>query len=120
MAACEAAAAQERDKAAVKGKAYSDPRPLVLSPSPATVPALRFRLLPLESQRTPGDAAPVYIRLGAKVTTAEKEEIGKKSEEWRDPPPPPFSAAAAPHVLEQRARTLPPLHVGATRRPSHS
>ena len=34
---------------------------LLVSPRPAPVPALRYRLLPLESERTPGDAAPIYL-----------------------------------------------------------
>src|SRR5215217_6902513 len=76
-ASCRAGAAEDAPKAAAKpaGKAYSDPRVLVVSPSPAPVPALKYRLLPLESRRTPGDAAPVYIRLGARATPEEKQEI---------------------------------------------
>src|SRR5690349_12949830 len=36
---------------------------LRVDPAPAPRPALRYRLLPLAPDRTPGDAAPIYLRL---------------------------------------------------------
>ncbi len=40
---------------------------IVVSPAPAPIPALRVALLPLDSDRTPGDAAPIYLRLRAQM-----------------------------------------------------
>ena len=39
------------------------PRELKLSPAAAPAPALRYRLMPLESERVAGDAAPIYLRI---------------------------------------------------------
>src|SRR4051812_13760810 len=79
--------ADEPARNAPKPKAYSDPRELHLTPKPAPVPALKYRLLPLESERTPGDAAPTYLRLGIEGSTEPKKgEIAQKSDDWSNLP----------------------------------
>ena len=40
-----------------------NPKELTLSPAPAPVPALKYRLLPSWADLNPGDAAPIYLRI---------------------------------------------------------
>ena len=51
------------------------PTELVLSPAAEPVPALRYRLLPLESTLLPGDAAPIYLRIRHEQTGESLKEL---------------------------------------------
>src|SRR5262249_18120850 len=65
------------------------PRELALSPAAAPVPALKYRLLPSTAELTPGDAAPIYLRIhGYEDTGMEPywKQISEKSGMWRDLP----------------------------------
>src|SRR5262249_1983946 len=62
------------------------PRELALSPAAAPIPALKYRLLPSATELTPGDAAPIYLRIHGYEDTAMElywKQIGEKSESWR-------------------------------------
>ncbi|WP_145277528.1 hypothetical protein [Tautonia plasticadhaerens] len=63
-----------------------EPRPLALSPAPEPVPALRHRLFPTAAERTPGDAAPVYLRTLAELPDEFERQVGEKYEAWIDLP----------------------------------
>jgi hypothetical protein len=100
---------------APKAKAYSDPRELNVSRRPAPVPALQYRLLPLEAERTPGDAAPVYIRLGGLATTEGMGEIARKSTEWANLALGQLPIAECRRFLDQWTGSLRQLEFGARR-----
>jgi hypothetical protein len=99
-----------------KAKEYSDPRELRISPRSAPVPALKYRLLPMESTRTPGDAAPVYMRPGISATEEGKREIEKKSIEWANLPLDQLPIADVRKFVGDWAGSLHQLEFGARRR----
>lgn len=81
------AAAQTADQ----GKAQN--YDLTVTPAAEPTPALKYRLFPLVSERTPGDAAPVYLRLRYEFTPewAVLEKLGLPVERggrgpWLDMP----------------------------------
>ena len=57
-----------------------------LSPAPLPVPALAHRLLPMESELLPGDAAPIYLRLAAGVTADTMASLELMPKPWLDVP----------------------------------
>lgn len=64
LAASNVCRAQERQAAASKPLAPTRRvKELTISPAPETDPPLKYRLLPSTATLTPGDAAPIYLRL---------------------------------------------------------
>jgi hypothetical protein len=61
-------------------------RSLVVTPKAEPVPALKFRLFPLASERKPGDAAPIYLRLAHERNDATKKLIYDKTDAWNELP----------------------------------
>ncbi len=53
-----------------------------ISPAPLPVPALGNRLLPMESELLPGDAAPIYLRLAAGVTADAMASLESTPKPW--------------------------------------
>jgi hypothetical protein len=90
-----------------------DPIEITISPSPATVPALKYRLLPMESDRTPGDAAPIYIRACLGLT--EKDEAHEKVNKWVQLPPGQLPLDEARKFIDQQRGRLEQLAFGARR-----
>ena len=65
------------------------PQSLVLSPAPAPVPALKYRLLPSSAELVPGDAAPIYLRAHGYEDSSMDEswrQIRVKSSQWQGLP----------------------------------
>ncbi|MBN8875894.1 MAG: hypothetical protein J0H67_23905, partial [Rhodospirillales bacterium] len=71
------------------------PEELTIQPSPAPSAALGHRLLPLESELNPGDAAPIYLRLTGEVLPEKLRDLGDKPKAWLDLPLETFPAAEA-------------------------
>jgi thiol-disulfide isomerase/thioredoxin len=88
----------------------------IVLPAPAPVPALRFTLLPLDPDRTPGDAAPVYLRLRAEGGDAGLREASLKANEWLRRPLRDFPASEAGAFLERWSDQLKEIEFGARRR----
>lgn len=66
----------------------ADPKPpepevktLRVSPAALPSPLLKYRLLPLESELQPGDAAPMYLRINGELGPL-ADELRKKPQEW--------------------------------------
>jgi len=92
---------------------------LRVTPQAAPVPALRYRLMPLESERTPGDAAPIYIRLGVGMGGAGLEQIEKSDNEaagWMEKPLDQFPTGEARTLVNRWSSKLEQLDFGARRR----
>jgi hypothetical protein len=53
------------------------PKELSVSPAPAPVPALEYRLLPISSELNPGDAAPIYLRIRYEMQEEDWKEINE-------------------------------------------
>ncbi len=94
---------------------YKVPRELRLSPVPAPVPALRYRLLPLAADLTPGDAAPVYIRLAGLATTEGMRQINGKTSEWANLPLDQLPLSECRKFVDAWAGSLRQLEFGARR-----
>ncbi len=52
---------------------------LTITPKPSPLQPLRYRLLPLESQLTPGNAVPIYLRIGAETKDEAIDLISKET-----------------------------------------
>ena len=103
---------------AAKPAAESKAVDLHVTPKAAPSPALRYRLLPLESERTPGDAAPIYIRLGVGLggAAAELEKADNETADWLEKPLDQFPVAEARKRVNQWSLKLEQLDFGARRR----
>ena len=87
-AACFIPAAATAQPAA-KPAEPAGPKSLVLSPAPAPVPALKYRLLPSSAELVPGDAAPIYLRAHGYEDSSMDEswrQIRVKSSQWQGLP----------------------------------
>src|SRR5260370_40521036 len=55
-------AAKAKEKKAKKKEKWMFDRALTVSPRAETVPAFKYRLYPLDSERKEGNAVPIYLR----------------------------------------------------------
>src|SRR5438270_9586748 len=62
-------------------------RALTVSPAPAPVPALKYRLFPLVSERREGNAVPIYLRLNHEQNDAARKLWSEEPEKWNQLPP---------------------------------
>ncbi|AGA27523.1 hypothetical protein [Singulisphaera acidiphila] len=88
---------------------------LSISPSPAPIPALRHRLLLLESERTPGDAAPIYLRLTGEVPAENLRDLREKPLAWLALPLDLFPTAQARKFVDEWRPKLLQIEYGARR-----
>jgi hypothetical protein len=101
-------------KPAKPSKAF-DPIELTVHPSSAPIPALKYRLFPLESERNPGDAAPIYIRVCLLMKEETRKEIGEKAAAWNELPLDQFPTAEARKFVDQFKGRLDQIAFGARR-----
>ena len=92
-----------------------EPIELRLSPGPATVPALKYRLLPLHSELNPGNAAPIYLRLSAEQPEKPLREIRQKAAAWFDLPIDKLPIAEVREYLDSWKKKFEQLDFGARR-----
>ena len=88
---------------------------LNLTPRAAPMPALQYRLLPLDPERTPGDAAPIYLRLVGEKTREELDELAKKSMAWLELPLDQMPTAEARKFVDGWGTQIEQLTYGARR-----
>ncbi len=88
---------------------------LKVSPKAAPEPAFRYRLFPLESERTPGDAVPIYLRLASETKDEALDQIRSNSSKWLDLPIRDLPAAEARKFVDQFRGRLKQLEYGARR-----
>jgi hypothetical protein len=79
----------------------------------APVPALRYALLPLDPDRTPGDAAPIYLRLRGDTGL---REAALKAMEWFKRPLRDFPASEARAFLQRWSDGIKQIEYGSKRR----
>jgi hypothetical protein len=61
-------------------------RALTVSPAPAPIPALKYRLYPSAAERKEGNAAPIYERFAHERSDARKQQLREKPEAWNKLP----------------------------------
>jgi hypothetical protein len=88
---------------------------LRISKAHDSVPALGNRLLPLESELTPGDAAPIYLRLASGLTPDAWSNLQSKPKAWLKLPLEEFPAKEAAAFLNEWRGKLAQLDYGAHR-----
>jgi hypothetical protein len=74
---------QAEDKPAEK---WLVDRALTVSPAPAPVPTLKYRLFPSSSERKEGNAVPMYLRFAHERSDAYKKLVREKPAEWNKLP----------------------------------
>src|SRR5947208_13516 len=82
VAALSVAAAGDEPSSAASGEAPETFR-LTVAPAPEPRPALKYRLLPAPSERTPGNAAPYYYRAMIQLQSLPKQHW-KQYDEHRE------------------------------------
>src|SRR5262245_47018288 len=68
-----------------KEKWYVD-RSVTISPQAAPVPALKYRLFPLSSERKEGNAVPIYLRFAHERNDATRKLLVEMPEKWNKLP----------------------------------
>lgn len=91
-------------------------RTLTVSPQPAPVPALKYRLFPLHAERKEGNAAPIYMRFAHERNDATKRRLQEKTEQWSELPPDKLPLAEAREFLKGWQYNLRQLELGARRK----
>jgi hypothetical protein len=82
----EAPLAKEPDAGKKSPEKWLLDRTLALTPAPAPVPAFKYRLYPLTSERKEGNAVPLYLRFAHERSDARKKELREKPEQWNKLP----------------------------------
>jgi hypothetical protein len=104
---------KEGDKA-VQEKWMVD-RSLSLTPRAEPVPALKYRLFPLESERKAGNAVPIYLRLVHEQRDETRREWRDKPDMWNKLPLEQLPVQEANTFLENISYMLKQLELGARR-----
>jgi hypothetical protein len=91
-------------------------RTLAVSPAAAPVPALKFRLYPLTTERKEGNAVPIYLRFAHERGDARKKELREKPDEWNKLPLEKLPPADVKQFLDGYKYNLRQLELGARRK----
>jgi hypothetical protein len=91
-------------------------RSLALTPRAEPMPALRYRLLPLASDRKEGNAVPIYLRLVHERNDETKRQWRDKPAAWNQLPLEQLPVAEARKWLNQYAYMMKQLDLGARRK----
>src|SRR6516162_5493335 len=75
-------------------------RTLAVSPAAAPVPALKYRLFPLVTERKEGNAVPIYLRFAHERSDARKKLLREKPEGWNKLPLEKLPLAEAKQFLD--------------------
>lgn len=97
------------------GPPKDDAKSFVVDPAPAPRPTFRYRLLPMESERTPGDAAPIYLRIRHELPSERIRAIVENHGAWIDRPAAEFPVPAAQAFVNEWAVRTEQIAFGARR-----
>jgi hypothetical protein len=91
-------------------------RSLTVSPRGAPVPALKYRLLPLNSELKEGNAVPIYLRLVHERNDAARKYLSETPRPWNSMPVDKIPLDEARKFLRDHRYLLRQLELGARRR----
>ena len=91
-------------------------RSLSVSPQTAPVPALKYRLLPLNSELKEGNAVPIYLRLAHEQNDAARKYWTETPMPWNAMPVDSIPLEEARKFLQDHRRMLRQFELGARRR----
>lgn len=91
-------------------------RALTVSPSRPTVPALKYRLFPLASERKDGNAVPIYLRLNHEQNDASRKLWRETPEKWNALPLDQVPLKEAKEFLANYRRFFQQFDLGARRK----
>jgi hypothetical protein len=91
-------------------------RALTVSPQAAPVPALRYRLFPVSSERKDGNAVPMYLRLAHERSDAAKRYLHEHVDQWNALPLDRLPLEEARKFVDGFAYNLKQLDLGARRK----
>lgn len=92
-----------------------EPRTIEITPAAAPAAALKYRLFPSSAELTPGNAAPIYLRIRYQTTDALWDQITPNAEKWQKVPINGFPTAEVRKYLDGWNRQLEQLAFGAHR-----
>jgi hypothetical protein len=99
-----------------KGTSGAKEIALSVSPKGAPMPLFRHRLLPMASRLNPGDAAPIYLRLGYELPDGALREADRKATAWLALPFDEFPAPEARALADRWSPQLRQIEFGSRRR----
>jgi hypothetical protein len=91
-------------------------RTVAVSPAAAPLPALKYRLYPLTTERKEGNAVPIYQRFTAERTEARAKELRLKPDGWNKLPLEKLPSAEVKRFLDGYKYNLRQLELGARRK----
>jgi hypothetical protein len=89
---------------------------VTVSPRAEPMPAFKYRLFPLASERKEGNAVPMYLRFAHFRTDAAKKDLHDKPQEWNKLPLKEIPLAEAGKFLAEHAYNRQQLELGARRK----
>jgi hypothetical protein len=91
-------------------------RSLTVAPAAAPVPALKYRLYPLATERKEGNAVPIYLRFAHERSDARRKELREKPDAWNKLPLDQLPLAEVKQFLDGYKYNLTQLELGARRK----
>ncbi len=91
-------------------------RSMSVSPQSSPVPALKYRLLPLNSELKEGNAVPIYLRVAHEQNDAARKFLTETPKPWNEMPVDKIPIVEARKFLEDHRRMLRQFDLGARRR----
>lgn len=92
-----------------------EPKVLEVDPAPEPTPALTYRLVPMSSELTPGDAAPVYLRQRHEIRDEAWQPLVRDAAAWLELPFETFPAADARRLVDTWSSRLRQIEIAARR-----
>ncbi len=92
-----------------------EPRTIEITPAATPAAAMKYRLFPSSAKLTPGNAAPIYLRIRYQTTDALWDQITQNSDKWLNIPVDRFPTAEARKFLDGWNRQLEQIAFGARR-----
>jgi hypothetical protein len=107
---------QEKKAAETPAKKWLIDHTLAVTPAPAPVPALEYRLFPTFPERKDGNAVPIYLRFAHERPDATKKQLREKPEQWNKLPLDKLPLAEVKEFLDRYKYNFKQLELGARRK----